>query len=158
MRSAQSFPTSVELMHALKVGPLVVFLCLASAAAHEHATGVVKDRMDAMEEMAKHMKAIGERVKSKRDLATIKSEAHALQALAAHVTHLFPPGSTQPPTDAKLAIWQNWPDFETKADALKAASVELENADPSDFRALSSKVRAISQTCGGCHELYRERK
>ena len=45
--------------------------CLPSAA-HDHATGVVKERMDMMEVMAKRLKAIRERIDGKRDLAAIK--------------------------------------------------------------------------------------
>jgi cytochrome c556 len=135
----------------------LAWLFVAPAAAHEHATGVVKERMEAMESMARHMKAIGQRMKSGRDLAAIKVEAQAVQALAAHVTHLFPPGSTQKPTDAKPAIWQNWADFEAKANALKNASANLANAEPSDLAGLSAQVRALSETCGACHELYRSK-
>jgi cytochrome c556 len=139
--------------------PLVAlaWLYAAPAAAHDHATGVVKEPMEAMKDMARHMKAIGERMKSGRDLAAIKVEAKAVQALAVHVTHLFPPGSTQKPTDAKPTIWQNWADFETKANALADASANLANAESSDRARLSTQVRALSDTCGACHELYRSK-
>lgn len=128
--------------------------CLPSAA-HDHAAGVVKERMDMMEIMAKRMKAIRERIDAKRDLAAIKADAEAIAAHAPHIVHLFPPGSTQRPTDAKRAIWQNWPDFERKAIALEAESKKLMNSDPNNFDALSGQVRAVSQTCGACHETYR---
>src|SRR5205814_7749080 len=90
-------------------GLAIVAACL-SAAAHEHATGVVKERMEMMEVMAKRMKAIRERIDRKRDLAAIKADAEAIASHAPHVVHLFPPGSMQKPTDAKTTIWQNWPD------------------------------------------------
>jgi cytochrome c556 len=128
--------------------------CLPSAA-HDHATGVVKERMDMMEAMAKRMKAIRERIDGKRGLAAIKTEAEAIASSAPHMVHLFPKGSTQRPTDAKAAIWQNWPDFERKAAALEAESKKLINVDPRDFDALSAQFRAVSETCGACHEKYR---
>src|SRR6478736_8295224 len=81
--------------------------CLPSAA-HDHATGVVKERMDMMEVMAKRLKAIRERIDGKRDLAAIKTDAEAIAAQAPHLVHLFPPGSTPRPTDANAAIWKNW--------------------------------------------------
>ena len=77
--------------------------CLPSAA-HDHATGVVKERMVMMEAMARRMKAIRERIDGRRDLAAIKADAEAIAAQAPHVVHLFPPGSTQRPTDANAAI------------------------------------------------------
>ena len=71
------------------------------ALAHDHATGVVKERMVMMENMAKRMKAIRERIDRKRDLAAIKSDAEAIASQAPHLVHLFPPGSTMRPTDAR---------------------------------------------------------
>ena len=83
-------------------GPLcalaIAAACLPSAA-HDHATGVVKERMEMMEVMAKRMKAIRERIEAKRDLAAIKADAEVIASHAPHVVHLFPPGSTQRPTD-----------------------------------------------------------
>ena len=108
-----------------------------------------------MEVMAKRMKAIRERIEGKRDLAAIKADAEVIASHAPHVVHLFPPGSTQRPTDAKRTIWQNWPDFERKAAALETESKKLMNVDPNNFDALSGQVRAVSQTCGACHEAYR---
>lgn len=134
------------------------FVAVTPVIGHDHATGVVKERMEQMEAMAKHMKAIGERIKNKRDLAAIKADAAAIAALAPHVTHLFPKGSTQAPTEAKLTIWNNWPDFESKARALEVESGKLANISSEDFAALSTQVRAVSQACGACHEKYRARK
>jgi cytochrome c556 len=128
--------------------------CLPSAA-HDHATGVVKERMDMMEAMAKRMKAIRARIEKRRDLAGIKADAEAIASHAPHVVHLFPPGSTQPPTDATVAIWQNWPDFERKAAALEVESKKLMGVPPKDADALSAQFRAVSETCGACHEKYR---
>jgi cytochrome c556 len=132
----------------------VAAACLPSAA-HDHAKGVVKERMDMMEIMGKRMKAIRERIEGKRDLAAIKTDAEVIASHAPHVVHLFPPGSTQRPTDAKRTIWQNWPDFERKAAALEMESKKLMNTDPNNFDALSGQVRAVSRTCGACHEIYR---
>lgn len=135
-----------------------VYIAVTPAIGHDHATGVVKERMEQMDTMAKLMKAIGERIKSKRDLAAIKADAIAISALAPHVTHLFPKGSTQAPTEAKLTIWNNWPDFENKARALEVESGKLANISADDFAALSTQVRAVSQACGACHEKYRAKK
>ena len=111
-----------------------------------------------MEVLAKRMKAIRERIDTKRDLAAIRAEAEAMASSAPHVVHLFPKGSTQRPTDAKNIIWQNWADFERKAAALEAASKKLMNVAPNDFDALSAQFRTVSETCGACHEKYRTKK
>lgn len=128
--------------------------CLPSMA-HDHATGVVEERMDMMEVMAKRLKVIRERIDSKRDLAAIKADAEAIASHAPHLAHLFPPGSMQKPTDARGRIWQNWNDFERKATALEVESKKLVNTSANDLAALSTQARAVTEACGGCHEKYR---
>jgi cytochrome c556 len=123
--------------------------------AHEHATGVVKERMDAMERMEKHDKAIAERIKNNRDLTGIKTEAEAIAALASHIPHLFPKGSNQAPTRARSAIWRDWSDFERKAQSLEAASRTLAKADPGDANAIRSARTAMSKACETCHDKFR---
>ena len=131
--------------------------CLPSDA-HDHATGVVKERMEMMEVMAKRLKAIRERIDAKRDLSAIKADAEAIAAHAPHLVHLFPPGSTQKPTDARGTIWQNWSDFERKATALEVESKKLVNTSANDLAALGAQVRAVSEACGACHEKYRTKR
>ena len=125
---------------------------------HDHATGVVKERMDMMEVMAKYMKAISERIKTKTELGAIKADAEAIAGHAPHLIHLFPKGSMQRPTEARATIWQNWQDFEVKANAVEIAAKKLAASDAYDFSALEASVLALSRTCSGCHEKYRVRK
>lgn len=134
---------------------MMTFAALRSVTAHEGATGVIKERMDAMESMAKALKAIAQRVKANRDLDAIKADAQTIHALAGKMTSLFPPGSHQHPSEAKPAIWERWPDFETKARTLAADSERLAQVDPKDARSVGAQARAVSQACGSCHELYR---
>ena len=133
---------------------LAIAAACGPSAAHDHATGVVKERMEMMEAMAKRLKAIRERIDGKRDLAAIKADAEAIAAHAPHVVHLFPPGSTQKPTDARAAIWQTWCDFERNASALEAESKKLVNTSADDLAALSAQARAVTEACGACHEKY----
>jgi cytochrome c556 len=135
----------------------IAALALASAAAaHEHATGIVKERMDAMENMDKSVKAIKERIRANRDLAAVKKEALSIQAHAAKMSSLFPAGSTQRPTDAMASLWQNWADFETKAKALETESAKLAQTEPGNPDAVRAQFRTMNQVCGGCHKLYRK--
>ncbi len=147
------------MMRSTFAGALVAaFAMVASVAAHEHATGVVKERMDAMESMAKAMKAMSERAKANRDLTAIKSDAQVIQRLTATITALFPAGSMQQPTQARAAIWQNWDDFENKARLTELESGKLAAVDAKDLKAVSAQLRALSQACSGCHERYRAKK
>jgi cytochrome c556 len=135
----------------------IAVACLPSAA-HDHATGVVKERMDMMEAMAKRLKAIRERIDAKRDLSAIKADAEAIASHAPHLVHLFPPGSTQKPTDARGTIWQNWGDFERKATAFETQSRKLASTSADDLAALSAQSRAVTEACGACHEKYRTKR
>ena len=137
---------------------LAIMADLSNTVAHEHATGVVKERMDLMEGMAKRMKAIRERIEAKRDLGLIKADAEAIASSAPHVVHLFPPGSSQRPTEARSTIWRNWSDFERWARTLEAESKKLSETRMDDAVALGAQVRAVTQACGGCHEKYRVKR
>jgi cytochrome c556 len=131
---------------------------MSSPVAHEHATGIVKERMDGMKVMAKSMKTIGQRIKAGRDLGTIPADAKAMLPTASKIAEWFPADSNQHPSEAKPDIWKNWPDFETKAHALEAELSKLGAIDPRDSKALIAQVRAITRTCSACHEFYREEK
>jgi cytochrome c556 len=142
----------------IALGALAITAAGLPSAAHDHASGVVKERMDMMEVMAKHLKAIRERIDGRRDLAAIKADAEAIASHAPHIVHQFPPGSTQRPTEARGTIWQNWKDFERKAGNLEVESKKLSGVSPDDFAALSAQVHAVSQACGACHEKYRAKR
>lgn len=149
------------LVHAITFTAIAAAFGLSVSAhdgSHERATGVVKERMDGMESMGKHLKAISDRIKSKSDLAAVKADAEAIATLASHVAHLFPPGSSQPPTQARKEVWQNWPDFERKALELEVETKKLVNANPDNFAALRNQFQAVSQVCDACHEKYRLKK
>ena len=133
----------------------VALIIASAAAAHEHATGIVKERMDAMKSMDRSVKDIKELFNGKADLAKVKAEALSIQAHAAKITTLFPAGSMQHPTDAKASLWKNWADFESKAQALERESTKLAQADPANRDALRAQFKAMNQTCTGCHKLYR---
>ena len=143
-----------------KIGVVVFVLAISTVTgiSHDHATGVVKERMDMMEAIAKSMKSIAEKMKSKSDLVGIKSDAESIAAHAPHIVHLFPRGSMQKPTEARAAIWQNWSDFENKARALETESVKLAKQNTDDFAALTAQVQSVSQTCSACHTKYRVKK
>jgi cytochrome c556 len=134
---------------------IVGALMAGSISAHEHATGVVKERMDAMESMAKAMKAITRRIRENRDVEQVKADARSIHSFARTMTSLFPPRSNQHPSEARGSIWQNWSDFEAKAKLLAAESEKLANTEARDAKSLDVQARAVSQACGQCHEKYR---
>jgi cytochrome c556 len=143
-----------------------IFIALAIAASsaalahegHEHATGVVRERMVLMEKLGEHLLAITKRIRANKELDKITGDAKAIEQLAAQVAAKFPPGSTQAPTAAKPEVWRNWPDFEAKAKKLEVEAAKLTQSSTSDAAALRAQFRAVAFTCDGCHESYRVTK
>ena len=82
---------------------------------HEHATGVVRERMELMTSMGERLLAISKRLRANKNLGSIADDARVIQELATKIAAQFPAGSTQFPTAAKPVIWQEWADFSAKA-------------------------------------------
>lgn len=93
----------------------------AAALAHGGATGIVKERMDAMSDMSKAMKSTAGMMTGKApyDAATVKANARVIKSKSGHtLTRLFPPNSLQMASEAKRGIWSDWQEFEMLADRL----------------------------------------
>lgn len=105
---------------------------VAAAYAHGGATGIVKERMEAMESMGDAVKKLAAmmRGETEYDAATIRAEAETIRQHAGQaITSLFPEGSDGGPSEAKPGIWSNWDEFtalamqlETFAEGLEAAA------------------------------------
>jgi cytochrome c556 len=141
----------------LAVAAAMMFMTTA-AFAHDHATGVVKERMDMMEAMARNMKAIGNHIKAKANLADVKGLALAIGEHAGHIPMLFPPGSKQAPTEATDAVWQRPDDFAAMTRKLETAAKQLSEADPKNVDAMTARVRLVTEACSGCHDVYRRKQ
>ena len=122
---------------------------------HEHATGVVRERMELMTDMGQRLLAISKRLRANKDLESITNDARDIRELASKITSLFPPGSTQFPTAAKPAIWHEWDDFIAKSKSVETETEKLMNTSTRDGDALRAQFRAVAFACDGCHEKYR---
>jgi cytochrome c556 len=122
---------------------------------HSQATGVVKERMDAMAEMGKRMKAISRRVRSSESLGKVAEDAAFIRDTATKIVPLFPAGSKQPPTEAASAIWRNLEDFEVKAKTLEQEAAKLASISGADAPATARQATAVVDACLSCHEKYR---
>ena len=137
----------------------IVAAAIVSAAlaheGHEHATGVVRERMELMTDMGKRSLTISKRLRANKDFDRIGPDARAIEQLAGRITSQFPPGSTQSPTAAKPVVWQQWDDFTEKAKKLQAEAEKLSKINLSDASALRSQFRVVGYACDSCHETYR---
>lgn len=134
-----------------------------SALAHGGAQGVVKQRMDQMDEMKDAVKAISAMLKGRSayDQGEMRALATTLQQRSGDaLVKLFPEGSLQKPSEALPVVWQEWDRFERLAgeqemlsqrllDALSADSAEKASADT------LKAFKALSSNCKQCHDQYR---
>ena len=129
------------------------------ALAHSGATGIVKERMDAMGEIAKSMKIIAKMVKgeSSFDAEQSRLAAKTIETHSREVLNLFPEGSIHGPSEARPEIWTDWETFSQIAKEMEtSASTIAENA--SSLNAIKPHFIALSKTCSSCHEKFRLKK
>lgn len=151
-----------------------------TALAHKGASGIVKQRMEAMKAMGTSMKAVAAMVKGKTtyDAAKLKQAATTIKAHAEKMPGMFPKGSTKHPSEAKSEIWKRWTDFEALAKRLASYAGALEQAannpmakmprnmtpqmmtDPEQLQLMPPKMVfvQIGKTCSSCHKDFRKPK
>lgn len=115
----------------LLAGAMAASLAAAAAFAHGGATGVVKQRMDAMVMIRDAMKVLTPMMQGKTpyDAAVVKEQARVIGAHGGDaLTDLFPEGSLDKPSEARPEIWENWSDFQDLATQLSVYSEGLELA------------------------------
>lgn len=127
-------------MHKLKASALKITLAIGltgsiafGAYAHGGATGIVKERMDAMLDMAKSMKVLVATFKgaTKYNADSVRSAAAKIRDHAGdNIVSKFPEGSLKHGSEARPEIWQDWSRFTTMAKDLEVyAGALVENAD-----------------------------
>lgn len=141
---------------------LVVALSAPSAGfAHTGATGVVKERMDAMAATGDSMKKIAAMFKRQ-----VPYDADELSRLAAvignrggeELTGLFPEHSLDKPTEALPAIWERWERFESLAGQLTERARPLQ-APPRELTPGGmASFMSLARTCNDCHTEFRKAK
>ncbi len=163
------------------VGVVFVGMALALSSvvlAHSGATGVVKERMDAMKAIGKAMKSLTVmmRGQAEYDAGAVKQAAIVVQSHAGQeMTGLFPAGSNHTPSEALPAIWQDWPRFEAMAGRLAVLAEGLERAADNGIAAASTSpaepdvetlallpanqvFTMLTQSCSSCHDAFRLKK
>ncbi|OIR07943.1 cytochrome c' [mine drainage metagenome] len=91
--------------------------------------------------------------------AAITAPAKQIAAFAARIPSLFPAGSTNDDSKARDAIWDNFPDFTAKAQALQSNAQALADltatgkATPAQVKTAFVKV---AESCKACHLRYKE--
>ena len=145
-------------MKILKLLALSSFLISSIAFAH---SGVkdknVKERMMLMKAMADNTKLIGQMLKKQKpfELSEVKRALEQLASLSLQTPTVFEVNATDPKSEAKQNIWDEFDEFTKLSNELAKNTSELailvENID--DLRPTLMKV---SEGCKACHSKYRE--
>lgn len=144
---------------------LISVLFGTAAFAHANATGVVKERMDHMNEMAEIIKEIAlvMRGMEEYDPDRIRAAGEALRLLSGeNITVNFPAGSMQKASYASPMIWESWDNFseialdlESYAEALIMAADYQVNSENYAGETSAAAFQQIAKTCSACHRDYR---
>ena len=129
------------------------------AIAHEGATGMVMQRMEAMKEISEGMKAIGAMVKGEKEFdgVAVESAARMIAEHGKHMPHMFPEGTLDKPTEALPVIWTRWDDFTGLAKRMETASLALAEAarTASSAQDIVPPLSEVGKTCKACHQDFR---
>jgi cytochrome c556 len=101
------------------------------AYAHGGASGVVKERMDAMGEMGDVIKSLSAMMRGETtyDANTVRNGAEVIRSHSGEaMTTLFPEHSTDGPSEAKHEIWTEWEEFTALAGQLQLFATGLGQA------------------------------
>jgi len=147
--------------------PTALFVVASLAAAglafaHSGASGVVRQRMNAMSDIARQMKTIGLMIMAKQRFHG-ETAAEAAERIAFHgrrIEELFPKGTHKRPSEALPAIWADWDGFLALSAGLEAKAARLAGAARKADAAteLAAPFKALGGTCRSCHERFRQKK
>ena len=138
---------------------ILIFITISSVAlAH---SGVkdknVKERMVVMKEMANTTKIIGQMLKGKTsfDAREAKLALERLSSLSLKTPKVFTINASDPKSEAKPAIWDEFDEFTRLSKDLAETSILLAGSIDS-IDDLRPALRGVSSGCKACHSRYRE--
>ena len=128
---------------------IIVATCLTSAAQ----AGVIEDRKAKFKENVTILRSIQTQI-GKGDFEAIAAGGRNIAEWAAKMADFFPEGSKS--VGALDAIWLDFDDFQSKADANKQAALQLEQAAGTrDAGQIMAAVRKLGGTCKSCHQSFK---
>ena len=120
------------------------------------ANDLAKMRYDRFEALGDDFKKVFRTHIPENNFAEITAFAIDAEAWAKEIPGAFPEGSNS--KGAKSEIWENWSDFESKANAFGVASAQLAQAAmTNDADLTEATAKALGDTCKACHKMYRQK-
>jgi cytochrome c556 len=134
-----------------------------SVTAHESATGIVKQRMDAMEVMSKQSKLLARIFKGKNDFSR-EQIVNATDSYLEHGLTMFdlfpdtPESRDQSVSEALPTIWQEPERFKQLSELMVERALSLKEAALSNLsiKVQEKKFLDVARTCKQCHKRYRQ--
>ena len=139
---------------------LILIFVTTSSIAFAH-SGVkdknVKERMMVMKAMADNTKIIGQMLKGKTsfDENEAKLALERLSSLSLKTPKVFEVNATDPKSEAKPAIWDEFDEF-TKLSQDLAEATEVLASSVGTISDLRPALKRVSSGCKACHSKYRE--
>ena len=125
--------------------------------AHEPGTyesPIVEQRVKRFKQSGADIQAIFKKHMGAGNFTAIEKAAWMMAAWGEEMPDAFPADSNS--VGADPAIWENFSDFESKADAFAKAATELKAAAASgNAGAVKKAAQAVGGTCKSCHQSYR---
>lgn len=140
---------------------IAAMLISVNVAAHNGATGVVKERMDEMSKMKKASRQLTKLVrKNEPDYLLIANLAQQIANSNIASLELFPEGSLSNASEAKPSIWLNWEHFSQLGKESEIAAQDLANlaTNTATGSALKQQFKILTKSCKSCHKKYRAKK
>ena len=138
---------------------ILIFVTISSFAfAH---SGVkdknVKERMMVMKEMASNTKIVGQMLKGKTsfDANEAKLALERLSSLSLETPKVFKINATDPKSEAKSVIWDEFDKFTRLSKDLAETAILLAGSIGT-IDDLRPTLRGVSSGCKACHSQYRE--
>ena len=122
-------------------------------AAHGGATGIVKQRMDAMVDIGRATKTIRDAIRRSEPDA-VRDAAMRIAGHAAEIPKLFPDGSFHHPSEALPAISTDRAAFDALAAKLADAAADL----AANAEAPRAAAERLAEACKLCHTRFRLEK
>ena len=141
------------------------FLLAGVVYSHTDATGIVRERMDAMLDMGDKSKLVADMFKGKSEFErnAVADVADAFVSHGVRMAELFP--DTQESrngshTEALPRIWEEWDKFNEQVTEFVELSESLKNtvSTTDDINQLRKAFFKTTKGCSGCHKLFRKPK
>ncbi len=117
----------------------------------------VKERMMVMKEMASNTKFVGQMLKGKTsfDANEAKLALERLSSLSLETPKVFKINATDPKSEAKPVIWDEFDEFTRLSKDLAETSTDLASSLKT-IDDLRPALKRVSSGCKACHSRYRE--